>query len=66
MRCHVLAQTNKMNLVHGAEVQDPAGVLGHGQDFVFIRCLGGLLQVVPLSRRTNIDITGSGYGIYFS
>lgn len=37
MRCHILAQTSKVNLVHGAEIQDPAGVLRLGQQPVFIR-----------------------------
>ena len=53
MRCYVPAQTGKMDLVHGAEVQDPAGVLRHGQHPVLIRGLAGLLRVVPLSRRRN-------------
>lgn len=51
MMCYILAQTNKMNLVHRAEVQDPAGVLRHGHHSVLIRRLFRLLQVVPLSRR---------------
>lgn len=48
MGWHILAQTSKMNLVHGAEIQDPAGVLGHGQQSVLIKRLVSLLQIVPL------------------
>lgn len=58
MRCHILAQTDKMNLVHGAKIQDSAGVLRHGQQSVFIRCLIWLLQMVPLFRidhRPNVE-----------
>lgn len=41
-----------MNLLHGAEVQDPADVLRLGKHSVFISLLIRLLQVVPLSTQT--------------
>lgn len=55
MRGDVLSQADKMNLVNGAEVQDPAGVLSHGQRSVFIGWHIRLFQVVPLSRRTHLS-----------
>lgn len=42
-----------MNLLHGAEVQDPADVLRLGKHSVFISFLIRLLQVVPLSTQTT-------------
>lgn len=51
MRSHIPAQTSKMNLIQGTEVQDPTGVLRHCQHSVLIGWLIHLFQVVPLSRK---------------
>lgn len=49
-----------MNLINGAEVQDPAGVLRYGLHFVVINWLVRLLQVVPLFKKDDEIIIRRG------
>lgn len=51
---HILAQSCKVYLIHEAEVQNPAGMSGHGQQSVLIQLVLRLAQVVPLLRRQII------------
>lgn len=48
---HIPAQSCKVYLIQEAEVQNPAGMSGHGQQSVFIQLVLRLAQVVPLLRR---------------
>lgn len=51
---HILAQSCKVYLIHEAEVQNPAGMSGHGQQSVLIQLVLRLAQVVSLLRRQII------------
>lgn len=64
-KSHILAQTNKINFVHEAKIQDPACVLRHGQQSVFIRWLPWLLQMVPLLRWINLSCQDRVNKLYY-
>lgn len=48
---HILAQSCQVYLIQETEVQNPAGMSGHGQQSVLIQLVLRLAQVVPLLRR---------------